>query len=225
MRTTDHSVDTVASLLVTIHRDESGAFSTSVEAVPPAPRTAQAAELPAYASEWVTERETIAKADPENTRAGRRRYLIAAAAVAVLVGAAVALHSPSTSPDPLSSRGSTVPTAASSGRPSSDPGCPDASGWACGDATNILPGLGTACTDLLVTAAHAIGDPERWTQTVLVDTVRDGKPLVDVVRQWLTDTRADVLATRYADVQLDTILQGLDSAIAAVDSSTCSRAV
>ena len=208
MPTTDQSVVPVASLLVTIHRDESGAFSTSVETVPPAPRMGEAAELPAYATEWVTERDTSAKAAHESPRGARRRYLIAAAALAVLVGAAAAmLHSPS--------RGSTVPAAASNSSPASSRS----------DATDILPNLGAPCLDLLANVAHAIGDPEQWTQTVLVDTVRSGKPLADEVRQWLTDIRADVLATRYADPRLDTMLQRIDSAIAAVDASTCSRAV
>ena len=85
----------------------------------------------------------------------------------------------------------------------------------------VLPGLGAACTDLLTTAAHAVNDPQQWVQTVLVSTVQSGKPLVDVIRQWLTGTRAEVLATRYADVHLETILQSIDSAIAATQTSTC----
>ena len=88
MPATDRSVDTVASLLLTIHRDESGVFYTSIETMPPGPRMAQPAILPAYASERDVETGTFATAGPESARAARwRRCLIAAAAVAVLVGA------------------------------------------------------------------------------------------------------------------------------------------
>ena len=224
MPATDRTVDTVASLLLTIHRDESGVFYTSIETMPPGPRMAQPAILPAYASERDVETETFATAGPESARAPRwRRCLIAAAAVAVLVGCAVALHSPSGSSDSLSSPGSTVPTASSKAFPPSSADCADVGGSACSDATGILPGLGTACTDLLTTAAHAVDeDPQQWTQSVLVSMVRSGKPLADVIRQWLTGTRADVLATRYADLHLETILRGIDSAIAEVDTNACS---
>jgi hypothetical protein len=107
--------------------------------------------------------------------------------------------------------------------PPSSTDCPDVGGSACSDATGILPGLGTACADLLTTAAHAVDeDPRHWTQSVLVSMVRSGKPFADVIRQWLTGTRADVLATRYADVHLETILHGIDLAIAEADTNACS---
>jgi hypothetical protein len=223
--TTDRCTDTVASLLVTIHRDESGVFSTSVEALPCARRMAHSADLAPYAAEWVAESKTFATAAPVRTQAGRRRSLIAAVAlvVAVLVVGAAAWHAPSGSSDSLSSPGSTVATPSSNALAPSTTGCPDASGSVCSDATTILPGLGTACTDLLTTAAHAIGeDPQQWTQTVLVSMRRSGKPLADVVSQWLTGTRGDVIATRYADVHLETILQDIDSALAKADTSACS---
>jgi hypothetical protein len=57
---------------------------------------------------------------------------------------------------------------------------------------------------------------------VLVSTVRSGKPLADVIRQRLTGARASVRATGYADIGLDSILHGIDSAIAAVDANACS---
>jgi len=57
---------------------------------------------------------------------------------------------------------------------------------------------------------------------LLVTTVHTGKPFADVIRQWLAGTRADVLATRYADVNLESILQGIDSALALVDTGACS---
>jgi hypothetical protein len=64
-------------------------------------------------------------------------------------------------------------------------------------------------------------EPEQWTQSLLVSMVRSGKPMRDIVRQWLTATRTDILAT-YADVHLHEILQSLDAAIAAADASPCS---
>jgi hypothetical protein len=222
MPTTDRGIDIVASLLVTIHRDESGVFSASIEAAPPALRMAPTAHLAPYASESVAESKTFATAASESTRAGRRRSVVAAVLVgAVLVGAA-ALHPPSGSSDSLSSPGSTVPIPSSNAYPPSPTGCPDASGSACSDATTILPGLGTACTDVLTTAAHALGEnSQQWAQTVLVSTMRSGKPLADVISQWLRGTRADIIATRYADVDLETILQDIDSAIAKADTSAC----
>src|SRR5262245_8807815 len=88
MPTTDRCIDIVASLLVTIHRDESGGFFASIEAAPPALRMAPTPDLAPYASEWVAESKTFATAAPEGTRAGRRRSVVAAALVgAVLVGA------------------------------------------------------------------------------------------------------------------------------------------
>jgi hypothetical protein len=222
MPTTDRCIDIVASLLVTIHRDESGVFSASIEAAPPALRMAPTAGLAPYAVEWA-ESKTFATAAPEGTRAGRRRSVVAAAlVVAVLVVGAAAWRSPSGSSDSFSSPGATVSTPSSNAVPPSSPRCTDGSGSACSDATTILPDLGTACTDLLTTAAHALGeDPRQWAQTVLFSMMRSGKPLSDVISQWLTGTRGDVIADRYADVHLETILQDIDSAIAKADTSAC----
>jgi hypothetical protein len=224
--TTGHGSDVVASLLVTIHRDERGVFSTSIEAVAPAERMGQTAGLAPYASDPVVESKSLARAAPKSTRAGRRSLTAAAAlVVAVLVGAA-ALHPPSGPSGSLSSPGSAPPNPSSNAFRPSSTGCPATSGSACGGTTTILPGLGTACTDLLTTAAHALGeDPQQWAQAVLVSTMRSRKALADVIRQWLTGTRADVIATRYADVHLETILQDIDSAIAKADTSACSSHV
>jgi hypothetical protein len=101
--------------------------------------------------------------------------------------------------------------------------CPHAGGSACSDANTILPGLDAACTDLLTTAARALDeDPRQWAESVLVTMVRTGKPLADVIRQWLAGTRADVLSTGYTDVNLDSILRGIDSAIALSGTGACS---
>jgi hypothetical protein len=228
MRRTDHSidsVDTVASLLLTIDRDDSGAFYTSVETMPPGPRVAQATNLPAYASEQVVDIETVLSAALERARAGKwRRCLIAAATVAVVVGGAVALDTTSGSTDSRPSPRPTVAPASANTFPPSSAGCPDTGGSACSDATKILPSLDTACTNLLTTAAYALDeDPQQWTQSLLVSMVSSGKPFADVIRQWLTGARADVLATRYADVHLDT---RLDDGITRgrVDHLTCDRA-
>jgi hypothetical protein len=71
--TTDRSADTVASLLVTIHRDESDVVATPIEAVPPSLRTAQTTELPDYASKWVAQSATTRKTRSERSTRRRRR--------------------------------------------------------------------------------------------------------------------------------------------------------
>jgi hypothetical protein len=222
MSTNDHPAATVASLLVTIHQDESGALSTSVEALP-APGMAQPS-LPLYGSEPLIETRSFATRTPKNARSPRwRRRLLAAAAVGALVGAVVALHPSSRPSDPLPSSERAVPTAATTAFTLSATGCPAAGGSACSDPSTILPGLDTACIDLLTTAARALDeDPQQWAQSLLVRMVRTGKPLADVIHQWLTATRADVLSTRYADVNLESILRGIDSAIALADTGACS---
>ena len=224
MPTTDQSIDSVGVLLVTIHRDERGVFSTSVQVLSPAPDMARAASLPAYASELIQDSETFAAPTPRAARAARwRRYLVAAAAVAALAGAVVALHSPSRASDPLTSAALPAPTASPKAFTLSSATCPDTGGSACSDTNGFLPGLDAACTDLLATAARALDeDPSQWAQRLLVTTVHTGKPFVEVIRQWLAGTRADVLATRYADVNLESILQGIDSALALVDTGACS---
>ncbi len=223
MPTTNYSIDTVASLLVTIHQDERGVFSTSVEALPPNPDMARVASLPAYASELLVESDTVASPTRQGARATRwRRRLIATGAVAALVGAVVALHPSSGSSDPLSSPAPTVPTAPAKAFTPSSASCAEPAGSACINTNTILPGLDAACADLLTTAARALDeDPRQWVQGVLVKMVHTGRPLAEVIRQWLASTRADVLATRYADVNLERILQGIDSAIAQADTGAC----
>ena len=223
MPTTNHFIGTVASLLVTIHQDERGGFSTSVEALPANPDVAQTGSLPAYASELVVESETVASTRPQGVARATRwwRFLIAAVTVAALVGAIVALHRSSRPSDPISSP-ATVPIAPVSAFTVPSANCSDAGRSTCSDRNTIPSGLGAACTDLFTTAAQALDeDPQQWAQTLLVATVRTGKPVVDEIREWLAGTRADVLATRYADVKLETILKGIDSAIALADAGTC----
>jgi hypothetical protein len=223
MSTTDHSAEAVASLLVTIHRDESGVISTSIEALTPAPDPAHGTNLPDYGSECDVETETLATTTPNGARAARwRRWAFAAAATAVLVGVAVALHQPSRSSDPLSSPGPTVPTAPSKAVPFSFAGCPGAGALSCSDTNTILPGIDAACIDLLTTAARALDeDVHQFAQSLVVMMVHTGKPLADVTRQWLTGAHDDFLATHYADANLETILHGIDSAIALADTGAC----
>jgi hypothetical protein len=71
--TTDRSVDTVASLPVTIDRDESDVFATPIEAVPPSLRTAQTTELRDYAATWVAHRETTGTTRSERSTGRRGR--------------------------------------------------------------------------------------------------------------------------------------------------------
>jgi len=223
MPTTDQSIDSVGVLLVTIHRDERGVFSTSVEVLSRSPDMARATSLPAYASELIQDGETFAAPTPRAARAARWRYLVAAAAVAALAGATLALHSPSRASDPLTSAALPAPTTSPKAFTLSSASCPGTGGSACSDTNGVLPGLDAACTDLLTTAARALDeDPSQWAQRLLVTTVHTGKPFADVIRQWLAGTRADVLATRYADVNLESILQGIDSALALVDTGACS---
>jgi hypothetical protein len=178
MPSTDHTLVTVASLLVTIHRDEHGAFYATTAAMAPDPRMTQPADLADYAPEPVARSHILATA-PNSARAARwRRCLITAAAVAVLAGGAAALHMASGPAHSRSQPGQAVPTALSTELQAVSARCPDAGGSACSDETAILQGLGPACTNLVTTAAHALDDdPQQYAQTVLATALRSGKPL------------------------------------------------
>jgi hypothetical protein len=222
MPTTDRSADTVASLLVTIYRNQGGDFSTSVEAMPPDRDSTRDGTARADSFEWLVEPETFATTARQQPGATRWRWWLIAAVLAVLVGGAIALR-PSRSSHPLSSPAATVATASANASPPASGRCAGAGGAECSGPTEILPGLDAACSDLLVTAAHAVGeDPQQWTRTVVVSMVRSGDPLSNVIRKWLTSTRADVLATRYTDPQLEMVLNDIESAIAVADTGACS---
>jgi len=221
MPTTDDAVNTVASLLVNIHRDERGVFTSSITTVPLAPRTSTADVL-AHAPEVIVDSETIVTRPRASTRVAWRRYLIAAAVL--LVVGAIVQYSPSGSSGSPSTGGSAISSPSSNAVSASSAGCTEAGEAACSGVRSILRDLGAACSELLSVAAHAIGeDPQQWSEVVVPSAVRSGTPLAEVIRKWLTGTRADVLATRYADVHLGAIVQDIDSAIAEVDTSACSR--